>query len=259
MTTADQTGSRLAGKVALVSGGARGIGAAIARAFVAQGANVVLGDLLETQAAGLAERLGPRCRAVSLDVRQAGSWAVAVAQASEHFGPVSVLVNNAGTNSLAPIEELAVESFREIFDVHVIGSLLGIQAVVPGMKAAGTGSIVNICSTTGLVGLAGNGAYAMSKAASTMLARTAALELGRFGIRVNSIHPGGVATEMRRELTVADDAARAAWYHRLPIQRVAEPEEVAAAVVFLASDESSMSTGTQLLVDGGQLAGYTSV
>jgi 3alpha(or 20beta)-hydroxysteroid dehydrogenase len=252
-------GSRLEGKVAIVSGGARGIGAATVRAFVEQGASVVVGDVLTDQAVALAAELGSRCVATQLDVRDRDSWASAVDLANSTFGPVTVLVNNAGVNSLSPIDQLALDDFRRLFDVHVIGALLGIQAVSPGMKTHGIGSIVHVCSTTGLVGLAGNGAYAMSKAASTMLARTAALELGQFGIRVNSVHPGGVDTDMQRDLPIADQSTRDAWYGRLPISRVAQPEEVASAIVFLASDESSLSTGSQLLIDCGQLAGVARI
>lgn len=256
MTSSPRAG-RLHGEVAIISGAARGIGAATARLFAAEGARVVVGDLRKPEGTATADALGPAAVFCQLDVRDEQSWAAAVAACHDAFGPVSVLVNNAGVNVVGGLAETDPADLRWLFEVHVLGAFFGIRAVLDDMKAAGRGSIVNVCSTTGLVGLAGNGAYAISKAGSTALARNAAVEYGQFGIRVNSVHPGGVDTDMRKDLAIGDTAARDRWYARLPISRVASPDEVARTIAFLASDESSLATGAQFVIDCGQLAGST--
>jgi 3alpha(or 20beta)-hydroxysteroid dehydrogenase len=251
--------ARLTGSVAIVSGGARGIGAATARLFVAEGAQVVVGDLLVDRGKELADELGPDAVFCELDVRDPDSWQACVDSARANFGRPTVLVNNAGVNFAGSLAQTTADDLRRLFEVNVVGAHLGIQAVVADMQAAGRGSIVIVSSTTGLVALAGNGGYAISKAANAMLARSAAVELGRFGIRVNSVHPGGVDTEMRRGLPIADEEARQAWYRRLPISRIGTAEEVAQTICFLASDESSLATGAQFVIDCGQLAGSTGI
>jgi 3alpha(or 20beta)-hydroxysteroid dehydrogenase len=256
MTTAPRAG-RLNGEVAIISGAARGIGAAAARLFVAEGAKVVVGDIREPEGMATADALGLAATFCHLDVRDEESWAQAVATCHDVFGPVTVLVNNAGINVVGGLEETDPADMRQLFEVNVLGAFFGIRAVLSDMKATGRGSVVNVCSTTGLVGLAGNGAYAISKAGSAALARNAAVEYGRFGIRVNSVHPGGVDTDMRKSLAIGDAAARDKWYSRLPISRVASPEEVARTIVFLASADSSLATGAQFVIDCGQLAGST--
>jgi 3alpha(or 20beta)-hydroxysteroid dehydrogenase len=256
MTSTSRAG-RLHGEVAIISGASRGIGAAAARLFVAEGASVVVGDIREPEGKATADALGPAAVFCHLDVRDEQSWTKAVTACHDAFGPVSVLVNNAGVNVVGGLEETDPADMRRLFEVNVLGAFFGIRAVLDDMKAAGRGSIVNVCSTTGLVGLAGNGAYAISKAGSTALARNAAVEYGRFGIRVNSVHPGGVDTDMRRSLAIGDTAARDTWYARLPISRVASPEEVARTIVFLASADASLATGAQFVIDCGQLAGST--
>jgi 3alpha(or 20beta)-hydroxysteroid dehydrogenase len=256
MTSTPHAG-RLHGEVAIISGASRGIGAATARLFVAEGASVVVGDIRDPDGRATADALGPAAAFCHLDVRDEQSWTKAVAACHDAFGPVSVLVNNAGVNVVGGLAETDPADVRRLFEVNVLGAFFGIRAVLDDMKTAGRGSIVNVCSTTGLVGLAGNGAYAISKAGSTALARNAAVEYGRFGIRVNSVHPGGVDTDMRKGLAIGDTAARDKWYSRLPISRVASPDEVARTIAFLASDDASLATGAQFVIDCGQLAGST--
>jgi 3alpha(or 20beta)-hydroxysteroid dehydrogenase len=255
--TSEAQDRRMNGEVAIVTGAARGIGAATARLLVQQGAQVLVADLRDVVGLQTAASLGSRAAFVRHDVRDEQSWTNVVATCKSLFGPPTVLVNNAGINAIGGLEETSPDDMRALFEVNVMGAFFGIRAVLDDMKALGRGSIINVCSTTGIVGLAGNGAYAISKAASAALARNAAVEYGRFGIRVNSVHPGGIDTDMRRELGIADPAVREAWYRRLPIARVGRPEEVARMIVFLASCESSLATGAQFVIDGGQLAGST--
>jgi 3alpha(or 20beta)-hydroxysteroid dehydrogenase len=256
MTDEAQNG-RFQGDVAIVTGAARGIGEATARLLVQRGARVVVADLREEVGLQITASLGPSAIFVRHDVRDEQSWANVVSTCRSSFGPPAVLVNNAGINAAGGLEETDPDEVRALFEVNVMGAFFGIRAVLGDMKTLGHGSIINVCSTTGIVGLAGNGAYAISKAASAALARNAAVEYGRFGIRVNSVHPGGIDTDMRRELGIADPALREAWYRRLPIARVGRPDEVAQMIVFLASCESSLATGAQFVIDGGQLAGST--
>jgi 3alpha(or 20beta)-hydroxysteroid dehydrogenase len=241
---------RLDGKVALISGGARGQGAAEARLFVAEGARVVIGDILDDEGEQVAAELGDAAAYVHLDVTDEASWQAAVAAAEEAFGPVSVLVNNAGILSFGPIDRIELEEFRRVQRVNVEGVLLGIKSVVPSMERGGGGSIVNISSTSGLYGLPMLGAYVASKWAVRGLTKTAALDLGSKGIRVNSVHPGGIDTPM---VEGTDD--NAPFYKKLPVSRMGRPEEVAQVVLFLASDDSSYTTGAEVSVDGGATAG----
>ena len=239
--------SRFDGKVALVSGGARGLGEAQVRGLVAEGARVVIGDVLDHEGEILAKELGDDVVFVHLDVTDTGSWDAAVSTAEESFGPVTVLVNNAGIVAFGAVDQIAVEDFDRTIDVNLRGVFLGIRAVAPGMKAAGGGAIVNISSTAGLMGYAGIAPYVASKWAVRGLTKAAALDLGPT-IRVNSVHPGPIATPMTAGL---DDSMVAA--QRIP--RFGRPDEVAAAVLFLASDEASFMTGAELAVDGGAVLG----
>ena len=241
---------RLDGKVALISGGARGQGEAEARLFVAEGAKVVIGDILEAEGKQVADDLGDDALFVPLDVTDEGSWAAAVTAAEERFGPVNVLVNNAGILSFGAIHRIDRAEFEKVMSVNVTGVLLGIQAVVPSMKKAGGGSIVNISSTSGLQGLPFLGAYASSKWAVRGMSKVAAIDLGPKGIRVNSVHPGGIDTPM-----IAGTDGEAPYYKRLPVGRIGAASEVAHAVLFLASDEASYTTGAELAVDGGATCG----
>ena len=243
---------RLDGKVAIISGAARGQGEAHARAFVAEGAQVALGDVLDDRCAAVAARLGDDAIALHLDVRDEQQWAAAVAATLERFGRLDVLVNNAGILRHAALAETTLDTYREVIDVNQIGCFLGMRAVIPAMTEGGGGSIVNTSSAVGLEGGPGVVAYAASKAAVRSMTETAAIELGPLGIRVNSIHPGGVDTEMIRP---ADGELPSGPLARLPLRRLAQPEEIAPLAVFLASDESSYCTGGAFVVDGGQTAG----
>lgn len=239
--------ARFEGKVVLVSGGARGMGEDEVRAFVAEGAKVVIGDVLDTEGEALAAELGESAVFVHLDVTDPDAWADALARAEETFGPVTVLVNNAGIVLFGGAGDVSVEDFDRTIAVNLRGVFLGTRAVAPGMKAAGGGTIVNISSTAGLMGYAGIAAYVASKWGVRGLTKASALDLGP-EIRVNSVHPGPIATPM----TAGLDAALVAT-QRIP--RFGTPGEVTAAVLFLASEESSFMTGAELAVDGGAVLG----
>jgi 3alpha(or 20beta)-hydroxysteroid dehydrogenase len=249
---------RLDGKVALITGGARGMGKSHARHLAAEGARVVIGDVLDDRGEFVAGKLGPDvCRYVHHDVTSADDWANAVAVTLDAFGRLDVLVNNAGILRHAPITELSEEQFRQILDVNVVGTWLGIRAVIEPMTRAGGGSIVNVSSVEGLTGAAGLSAYSASKFAVRGLTKTAAQELGHLGIRVNSVHPGGVLTNLMVAAAESfGDAERMTEFvKRMPIPRLAEPIEISRLVAFLASDESSYCTGSEFLADGGMLSG----
>ncbi|MDC9005260.1 SDR family oxidoreductase [Mycobacterium marinum] len=238
---------RLTGKVALVSGGARGMGASHVRALVAEGAHVVLGDILDDEGRAVAAELGDAARYVHLDVTQPEQWTAAVDTAVNEFGGLHVLVNNAGILNIGTIEDYALSEWQRILDINVTGVFLGIRAVVKPMKEAGRGSIINISSIEGLAGTIASHGYTVSKFAVRGLTKSTALELGPSGIRVNSIHPGLVKTPMTE--WVPEDLFQTA------LGRAAEPMEVSNLVVYLASDESSYSTGAEFVVDGGTVAG----
>ncbi|MUL74560.1 glucose 1-dehydrogenase [Mycolicibacterium sp. CBMA 226] len=234
---------RVDGKVALISGGARGMGAAHARMLIAEGAKVVLGDILDEEGEKLAAELGDAARYVHLDVTDADQWDAAVNTAIEAFGALNVLVNNAGIVALGKIGKFDMAQWQKVIDVNLTGTFMGMQAVVESMKAAGSGSIINVSSVEGLRGAPMVHPYVASKWAVRGLAKSAALELGRYNIRVNSLHPGFIKTPMTEHFP--DDMVTA------PLGRPGQSDEVAAFVVFLASDESSFATGSEFVVDGG--------
>lgn len=245
----------LDGKVAVVTGAARGQGAAAARLFHAEGAAVLLIDILADEGAAVAADLGERARYVSADICDELEWDAAVTAAEETFGPVTVLLNNAAVLRRGRVENTTHEQFRELMDVNVWGSWLGMQRVIPSMRRAGGGSIVNVSSTGGLIGQGGAAGYTASKFAVRGLSKVAALELAP-DIRVNSLHPGWVDTPMVRDkATVSDDDYNARLRPVVPMGRAAEPEELAKAALFLASDLSSYLTGSEIVVDGGRTAG----
>jgi 3alpha(or 20beta)-hydroxysteroid dehydrogenase len=248
---------RLDGKVALITGGARGMGKSHVRHFVAEGARVVFGDVLDDRGTAVAGELGDRvCRYVHHDVTDEAEWAGAVALAVETFGRLDVLVNNAGVLKFASIADMPPAEFRRILDVNAVGCWLGMKAVIEPMKAAGGGSIVNISSIEGFTGAAGLSAYSASKFAVRGMTKVAARELGSFGIRVNSVHPGGVLTRMTLEQAgTYDHVDGEKFVASLPIARFAEPVEISRLVAFLASDDSSYSTGSEFVADGGLLSG----
>jgi 3alpha(or 20beta)-hydroxysteroid dehydrogenase len=250
----DATKGRLAGRVALVTGGAGGIGKAIVTLFEAQGASVLIADVDADPGIELADATGASCEFVQLDVTQPAQWRSAIERSVDLFGKTpSVLVQAAGIMIEGLVEHARVDDVRSMMEINVIGTLYGMQAVLPGMKAASAGSIVLIASAGGVVfGVANHGGYGASKAAGAALAKSAAIEFGSYGVRVNSIIPGGVDTPMNRRGSVVD---RTEFYRAMPISRIGEPDDIAYAALYLASEESSWVTGTNLLVDGGMSAG----
>ncbi len=238
---------RLAGKVALISGGARGMGASHVRTLVAEGAKVVFGDILDDEGKAVAAEVGDAARYVHLDVTKPEDWDAAVDTAIGEYGGVDVLVNNAGIINIGTLEDYALSEWHRILDINLTGVFLGIRAVVKPMKEAGRGSIINISSIEGMAGTIACHGYTATKFAVRGLTKSAALELGPSGIRVNSIHPGLIKTPMTE--WVPEDIFHTA------LGRIAQPKEVSNLVVYLASDESSYSTGSEFVVDGGTTAG----
>ncbi|MFF0476729.1 SDR family NAD(P)-dependent oxidoreductase [Streptomyces sp. NPDC004284] len=249
---------KLDGRVVLVTGAARGQGEQEARLFAAEGAKVVLGDVLDEAGEALAEELGEeRAAYVHLDVTSEGEWAAAVAAAKERFGKIDGLVNNAGVLRFNELVSTPLDEFRAIVSVNQTGCFLGIRTVAPEIAAAGGGTIVNTASYTGITGMAGVGAYAASKHAVLGLTRVAALELAGKGIRVNAVCPGAIDTAMSNPEGV-DPAATAELYRKLvPLGRIGRPEEVAALALFLTGEESAYITGQPFVIDGGWLAGVS--
>jgi 3alpha(or 20beta)-hydroxysteroid dehydrogenase len=245
---------RLDGKVAIVTGAARGQGEAEARMFVAEGAKVVLGDVLDDLGEKVAVDLGDDARYVHLDVTSPDDWKSAVDTAVSTFGKLDVLVNNAGILKLGLIESQPLDEYMAVVKVNQVGCFLGMQAAIPALKANGGGSIVNTSSTSGLVGTVGLAAYTASKFAVRGMTKVAAMELGHSNIRVNSVHPGGIDTDMVR-LPEFGDIDSDTVYGAQPIPRVGQPEEIAKMMVFLASDDSSFSTGAEFVADGGFTCG----
>ncbi len=247
---------RLKGKVALISGGARGIGAAEARLFAKEGASVVIGDILEQEGRQLEEEInesGGPALFTRLDATLEQDWRRAVGLTAERFGKLDILVNNAGVIRRNSIEDTSAEEWDRIMEVNAKGVFLGIKAVIPQMRKAGGGSIVNLSSTAGLVGNTFFSAYSASKAAVRILTKCAALQGAKDGIRCNSVHPGPINAPMM-ESVMADAAEYRRRSDEIPMGRFGEPEEVAYAVLFLASDESSFVTGSELVIDGGRTA-----
>lgn len=234
---------RVDDKVAIITGGAQGMGAADARMLVAEGAKVVIADILDEPGQALADELGDAARYVHLDVSDEEQWQAAVDAAVTAFGKVNVLVNNAGIVQVAPLKSLDVDKWNRVLAVNLTGAMLGIKAVLGPMKDAGGGSIINVSSIEGMRGASWVHSYVASKWGLRGLTKSAALELASDNIRVNSLHPGFIRTPMTKHFP--DDMVGA------PLGRPGKPEEVATFVVFLASDESSFSTGSEFVVDGG--------
>lgn len=248
---------RLDGKVALVSGAARGQGAAEARLFATEGANVVLGDVLDSEGASVAADIGDRATYCHLDVTSEADWESAVDAAIKRFGGLDVLVSNAGVSPMPrSIVETDPKDYRRVLDINLIGAFLGIHAAAPHMGADGrSGSIVLISSVNGFVGAGGIAGYVTSKFGLRGLAKTAALELGRQNIRVNSVHPGPIDTPMVQPESWGGFDMRPALASSNPLGRIGDPEEVAELVCWLASDASAYCTGSEFVIDGGYLAG----
>jgi 3alpha(or 20beta)-hydroxysteroid dehydrogenase len=245
--------SRLAGKVAIITGAARGIGEATARLFVAEGAKVVLSDVLDAEGARIASELGDTATFQHHDVSDEAAWHGLVAATLDRFGAIDILINNAGILKVQGLLEASKQDFERTLAVNLIGVFLGIKAVGPGMIDRGKGSIVNISSVSGMIGQPRVGAYAASKWGLRGLTRVAALELGPRGVRVNSVHPGGTQTVMGIHGLPTQVINR--FYASVPLRRIGQPEEIARAALFLASDEASYVCGAELLVDGGMIAG----
>ena len=240
---------RLEGKVALISGGARGQGAAEAKLFVAEGAKVMIGEVLDAEGEVTAKGLGDAAAYRHLDVTTEDDWTGIVAETIEAFGRIDVLVNNAGVFRLTMLATTTLEEYRQVIDINQVGVFLGMRAVAATMSKQRAGSIVNISSIAGLRGTAGSIAYTASKFAVRGMTKVAALELAAAGIRCNSIHPGIIDTPMFQE--ISDMGVGDVLKQKIPIGRVAEADDVAKLALFLASDESAYCTGAEFTVDGG--------
>jgi 3alpha(or 20beta)-hydroxysteroid dehydrogenase len=246
--------TQLAGKVAIVTGGARGLGAAFGRYIVGRGGTVVLADLLDDEGKQLADELGESARYVHLDVTDPTQWTQAVQFTTAEFGRLDGLVNNAGVSAGQFVEHEPVDHFRAVLEVNLVGVFNGIQAVIAPMRTAGGGSIVNISSAAGLFGLALTAGYGASKWGVRGLTKIAAIELAGDRIRVNSVHPGMTYTPMTEQVGVQVGEGN---YPNTPMGRVGLPEEIAGAVGYLLSDDAAYTTGAEIAVDGGWTAGPT--
>ncbi|GHJ92426.1 oxidoreductase [Streptomyces sp. NE5-10] len=240
-------------RTVLVTGGARGLGAAAARAAAAAGARVLVTDVLADEGAALARELGDRARFLRHDVTSEDDWRAAVAHATATWGGLDGLVNNAGVSGgLHAVEEQTAEEFRRVVDIDLTGVFLGLRTVIPAMRESGGGSIVNVSSAAGLMGLAGTAGYGAAKWGVRGLTRIAAVELAAARVRVNSVHPGMIHTPMTAHLGLGTGEGD---YPAVPMGRVGAPGEIARAVVFLLSDAASYVTGAELAVDGGWTTG----
>ena len=249
---------RLQGKVTFTSGGARGIGAAIARLFAAEGARVVFGDILEQEGKRVEAEIqstGTEALFIPLDVSSEEAWQQAIAATVERFGRLDVLVNNAGIRGIGGVEDTPVESWDAVMAVNARGVFLGTKVAIPEMRRVGGGSIINISSQMGIVGSdTSSSAYQASKGAVRTFTKSAAIRHAKEGIRVNSVHPGPILTpftEGRMDIGAPD---RELYISRIPMGRIGTAEEVAYGVLYLASDESSFVTGSELVIDGGWIA-----
>jgi len=248
---------RLQGKVALISGGSRGMGAVEAALFAKEGAKVVVGDVREDEGRSLVEKItgeGGDAVFVPLDVTKETDWETAVAEAVDRYGKLDVLVNNAGVSARGTIEETTVADWDWVMDINAKGVFLGTRCAIPEMRKAGGGSIINISSQLGLVGMKESSPqYQASKGAVRLFTKAAAIQYASEGIRVNSVHPGPIVTPMT-EARRSDTAVQQMMVSRIPLGRYGEAEDVAYGVLYLASDESSFVTGSELVIDGGWTA-----
>jgi 3alpha(or 20beta)-hydroxysteroid dehydrogenase len=245
---------RLAGRRALVTGGAHGLGQAIVRAFVAEGARVAIGDIDAEAGRALATELGDAALFVPLDVGSEEQWTAAVDATVAAFGGLDIGVNNGGIVIHASLAEMTLEQYEQIVRVNQIGTFLGLRTMAEPMKAGGRGSIVNISSIRGMVGSAGLLGYTATKFAVRGMTKSVAIELARHGVRVNSIHPGMIETDMMTEVTKGNEERHERIARSVPLKRPAEAGEVASLALFLASDESAYCTGSEFVIDGGVTA-----
>ena len=247
---------RLDGKVAIVTGAAQGNGLGIAELFAAEGAKVVIGDILEEegrQAEAAINESGGECVFVRLDVTDESAWESAVSMALSRFGKLDVLVNNAGVGIVNRVEDTSGEEWDLVMDINAKGVFLGTKAAIPAMRDAGGGSIVNISSIAGIVG-GRTSSYAASKGAVRLLTKSTAIQYARDGIRCNSVHPGVIDTPMTQPIMLSSEEGRREHAARHPMNRIGQPEDIAYGVLFLASDEASFMTGSELVIDGGLTA-----
>ena len=242
--------ARLQGKVIIITGAAQGMGETHARLCIAEGAKVVLTDINSEKGDALAKELGANAIFIKHDVTSEENWAHVVKATQDKFGQIDVLVNNAGITTSKSILDTSLDDYRKIIETNQVSVFLGMKAVIPAMKAAKQGSIINISSVNGLVG--GAIGYTDSKFAVRGMTKAVALECAAYGIRVNSIHPGVIATPMIMQGDTKNVVE--AFAKSVPMKRVAQPEEVSGMVVFLASDDSSYSTGSEFIADGGLTA-----
>jgi 3alpha(or 20beta)-hydroxysteroid dehydrogenase len=245
---ADNMG-RLDGKVAVITGGAGGMGKMHGKYFVREGAKVVIADLESSDGKQVAEDLGENAIFLPIDVTDEESWKTVITEAEKTFGPISVLVNNAGIVKQNSIENTSLEEYRQTIHINQDGVFLGMKHVLPSMKKAENGSIINISSIAGIVGGTANLAYTASKFAVRGMTKAAAAEFAEFGIRVNSVHPGVIRTPMTEQEGIKEMIQE--MEKDIPLKRIAEPEEITNLVLYLASDESSYSTATEFIADGG--------
>ena len=248
---------RLSGKVALISGGARGMGAVEAEMFAREGASVVVGDVLEAEGQKTVESIeaaGGAAVFLRLDVTSEDDWRAAVSLAVTRYGKLDILVNNAGVDGASMIEETSEDAWDRVMDINAKGVFLGTRFAIPEMRKAGGGSIINISSQLGMVGMKESSPqYQSSKGAVRLLTKSTAIQYAAEGIRANSVHPGPIITPMT-ESRRSDPAVQAVMESRIPLGRYGEAEEVAYGVLYLASDESSFVTGSELVIDGGWTA-----
>lgn len=244
---------RLDGKVALITGGARGQGASHVKKFVQEGARVVFTDILVDEGKEIEQGMGEKAKFLEHDVTKSDDWQKVVEQTEQTFGPIDILINNAGVVTSTKIEDLTEEVYRKVIDINQVGTFLGMKTALPSLKKSGNASIINLSSINGLRGGEGTAPYDASKFAVRGMTKTAALEFAEFGIRVNSVHPGVIQTPMiDSEGTPKEALAKLA--EGIPMKRNGQSEEVSALVTFLASDEASYSTGAEFVIDGGVTA-----
>lgn len=243
---------RVSGKVAIVTGAARGMGAAHARRLIEEGAKVMLTDVLDGEGEAVAALLGAGAGYLHHDVANEADWQRVVAETERAFGPVSVLVNNAGIVAYSPIEFMEEKDYRRVIDINQVSVFLGMKSVVASMRRAGGGSIINISSVAGMIGAANVLPYTASKFAVRGMTKSAAVEFAPYNVRVNSVHPGMIRTPMATP-TPESEAIVTQFIAATPAGRYGEPDEVANIVVLLASDEARFATGSEFVVDGGYI------
>ena len=245
---------RLENKVAIISGGSRGMGAFEATLFVKEGAKVIIGDVRDEEGRDLAKHIGSNAVYMHLDVTSERDWAAVVKEATDRYGKLDILVNNAGVSARGTIEETSVDDWDRVMGINSKGVFLGTRAAIPEMRKSGGGSIINISSQLGLVGMAESSPqYQSSKGAVRIFTKSAAIQYAPEGIRVNSVHPGPIVTPMT-EARRSDSAVQQVMVSRIPLGRYGESKDVAYGVLYLASDEASFVTGSELVIDGGWTA-----